>query len=208
MSLSQDTHGHGHDVTRPSGLNGFLRHGLVGRREHAATDWPSMRSSQSLRLEGMVRRSQGPGLMMQIGDFPCNQTSALSNWIAVVRPDSRRRRLTITHAGAGLSAMQANPLTGTDYLDLVDPAYKGEAFDSVIIMLTRPCGLWQLSPVRLADGDADMFEFTGLPVFDAAAGCGAVMFLIWHPSQDFRGVTSVGHARAWSWLELRQGAPG
>jgi hypothetical protein len=167
-----------------------------------------MRSSHSFRLEGIVRRSQRAGLLMQIGDLRSDEIEAFSDWIAVVRPDGRRRRLIVTYAGAGLSAMQANPLAGTDYLDLVDPAYKGEAFDSVIVMLSRPCGLWQLSPVRLADGDTDMFEFTGLPVFDETAGLGAVLFFIWHPTQQFRGVTRVGHAQTWSWLDLRQGAYG
>lgn len=104
--------------------------------------------------------------------------------------------------------MQAQPMIGTDYLDLVDPAIKGEAFDSTMMMLTRPCGLWQLSPVRLVDGSADMYELTGLPVVDDETGSDVILFLIWHASEDFRRVRIVGHANVWSWLDLRLGLPG
>lgn len=168
---------------------------------------PSMRSAHSLRLEAVVRRASQDGLLARLGDIAFERYAELTGWIAVVHPDARARRLTIMHAGPSLCAMQADPMMGTDYLDLVDPAYKGEAFDSTFMMLSRPCGLWQRSPVRFADGSSDVFELTGFPVFDEDHGRGVILFLIWHASLSFHGVTSVGHAKTWAWLELRNGVP-
>jgi hypothetical protein len=166
---------------------------------------PSMRSALSLQMEALVRRETRGGLLARLADIPFERHTELTGWIAVVHPDARARRLTIMHAGASLCAMQADPMMGTDYLDLVDPAYKGEAFDSVFMMLSRPCGLWQLSPVRYTDGTSDVLELTGFPVFDEENGRGVILFLIWNAGLSFHGVTSVGHAHTWAWLELRDG---
>lgn len=165
-----------------------------------------MRSAHSLRFEALVRDASRGGCLARLSDVALERHAELSGWIAVVHPDARARSLTITHAGASLSAMQADPMMGTDYLDLVDPAVKGDAFDSTFMMLTRPCGLWQMTPVRLADGTNDLFELTGFPVFDEENQRGLILFLIWHASLSFHGVTHVGHAQTWSWLELRAGA--
>lgn len=178
------------------------------RRTSAASAWPSMRSLPSLRLEVLVRRCQRRGQFARLADLNLDALEGLSDWIAFVRPDASLRRLTIIHAGAGLSAMQAKPLTGTDMLDLVDPAIKGEAFDSTMMMLSRPCGLWQLLPVWLADGSADMCELTGLPIVDGETGVKGILFLIWHGTEEFRRVRSAGQANVWSWLDLRFGAQG
>lgn len=164
-----------------------------------------MRSAHSLRFEALVRQASRGSCLPRLSDVALERHAELSGWIAVVRPDARARSLTITHAGAGLSAMQADPVMGTDYLDLVDPAVQGEAFDSAFMMLTRSCGLWQMTPVCLADGTSDVFELTGFPVFDEENQCGAILFLIWHASLSFHGVTYVGHAQTWAWLELRNG---
>lgn len=166
-----------------------------------------MRSAHSLRFEALVQGASRGGCLARLNDIALERHAELSGWIAVVHPDARARSLTITHAGAGLSMMQADPMTGTDYLDLVDPAFKGEAFDSTFMMLSRPCGLWQMTPVRLADGTSDLFELTGFPVFDEENLRGLIVFLIWHASLSFESVTFVGHAQTWAWLELRAGAP-
>ncbi len=165
-----------------------------------------MRSAHSLRFEALVRDASRAGCLARLNDIALERHAELSGWIAVVHPDARALSLTITHAGASLSAMQADPMAGTDYLDLVDPAFKGEAFDCTFMMLSRPCGLWQMTPVGLADGTSDVFELTGFPVFDEDNRRGVIMFLIWHASLSFHGVTRVGHAQTWAWLELRTGA--
>lgn len=169
---------------------------------------PSMRSADSFRLEALVRAAGRDGLLAPLGDVALERHAGLMGWIAVIHPDVSTRRLTVMHAGPGLSAMQADPVTGTDYLELVDPAIKGDAFDSAVLMLSRRCGLWQMSPVRLADGSSDVFEFTGFPVFDEESGRGVVLFLIWHPNLSFQSVSLVGHARTWTWLDMRTGLAG
>ena len=183
----------------------LMRAGPGVPRTSAASAWPSMRSLPSLRLEAVVRRCQRRGQLARLSDLNLNALQGLSDWIAIARPDASLRRLTIIHAGAGLSAMQCQPMTGTDMLDLVDPAITGEAFDSTMMMLSRPCGLWQLMPVRLADGSADMCELTCLPLVDGETGAEVILFLIWHGTEEFRRVRSAGQANVWSWLDLRLG---
>jgi hypothetical protein len=56
-----------------------------------------------------------------------------------------------------------------------------------------------------ADGSSDVLELTGFPVFDEDNGRGVILFLIRNAGLSFHGVTSVGHAHTWAWLELRNG---
>ena len=99
-----------------------------------------VRSPESLRFETILREASVPGLLPRLEDIPLDRLLDLSGWIAVVHPNAVTRTLTFIHAGAALSMMQRVPLIGMDYLDLVDPAFKGEAFDSAFLMLTRPSG--------------------------------------------------------------------
>jgi hypothetical protein len=190
-------------------LSGSPRNSMIPERALAGVNAEGLaglaggRSAHSLRLEALVRRGCQNGLLPRLEDLQLEWLPGMSGWLAVVHPDAVARRLTICHAGAGLSAMQADPMTGTDYLDLVDPAYKGEAFDATFMMLLRPCGLWQLAPVRLSDGSIELFEFTGFPRFDHGRGQGVVVFLIWNPTLGLRTVRSVGHSEVWSWLDMR-----
>jgi hypothetical protein len=99
--------------------------------------------------------------------------------------------------------MQRVPLIGMDYLDLVDPTFKGEAFDSAFLMLTRPSGLWQTTPVMLTDGLDGKIEYTGFPVFDEKNQRGVIIFLVKHLLPAQASIAIVRHATQWEWLELR-----
>ncbi len=163
------------------------------------------RSAQSLRFEQAVR-SPVPGVMPRLADVDYSNIRDLVPWIAVIDPDKASLTLRFTRAGAGIVKLVGREAIGFDYLELVDPAIKGEAFDSGFLMLSRPCGLWQITPVRMADGSKITVEYTGFPVFDDSRGRGQIIFLIVHSIPEVGKVPGVGavqHSTEWQWLELR-----
>jgi hypothetical protein len=161
------------------------------------------RSPESLRFETILREASVPGLLPRLEDIAMDRLLDLSDWIAIVHPNAVTRTLTFIHAGAALSMMQRGPLIGMDGLDLVDPTFKGEAFDSAFLMLTRPSGLWQTTPVMLTDGTDGEIEYTGFPVYDEKDQRGLIVFLIKHLLPAHASISVVGHATQWEWLELR-----
>jgi hypothetical protein len=163
------------------------------------------RSAESLRFEQAVR-STVPGVMPRLADIDYSTIRDLVPWIAVIDPDRATLSLKFTRAGAGIVRLVGRDAVGFDYLELVDSAIKGDAFDSAFVMLSRPCGLWQITPARLADGSVARIEYTGFPVFDDQRGRGQVIFLIVHAIPDAGKVPRVGevqHSTEWQWLELR-----
>ena len=163
------------------------------------------RSAQSLRFE-QAMRCEAPGVMPRLSDVDYNSIRDLVPWIAVVDPDRSALTLKFTRAGAGIVRLVGREAVGFDYLDLVDPAIKGDAFDSAFLMLSRPSGLWQITPA-LTDDDAKVnVEYTGFPVFDEQRGRGQIIFLVVHTIADVGkapGIRAVQHATEWHWLELK-----
>ncbi len=163
------------------------------------------RSAQSLRFEQAVRSSV-PGVMPRLSDVDYRTIRDLVPWLAIVDPDRAALSLKFARAGAGIAKLVGSEAVGFDYLDLVDPAIKGDAFDSTFVMLSRPCGLWQITPALMDDGSTIKVEYTGFPVFDEGRGRGQVIFLIVHAILDVGkspGIRAVQHATEWHWIELR-----
>jgi hypothetical protein len=164
-----------------------------------------MRSVQSLRFEQALRPSV-PGVMPRLSDVDYSNIRDLVPWLAVVDPDRTTLALKFARAGAGIVKLVGREAAGFDYLDLVDPAIKGDAFDSTFVMLSRPCGLWQITPALMDDGSTIKVEYTGFPVFDEVRGRGQIIFLIVHAIPDVGkapGIRAVQHASEWHWIELR-----
>lgn len=196
-------------ITHPDGsfFTPTRRHGFSGAGKPIMSsdqqEPQHSRSPESLRFEAIIRESTAPGLLPKLDDIKVDRLMDLSGWIAVVRPSVQTRTLVFAHAGAALSLMQGGPLVGLDYLELVDPAYKGEAFDSTFLMLTRPCGLWQVTPARFTDGSTSHIEYTGFPAYDERNQSGVIAFLVKLPRPPAGSIALVGHATAWEWLEFR-----
>jgi hypothetical protein len=171
------------------------------------TETRTERSAQSLRFEQAVH-SGVPGVMPRLTDIDYHNIRDLVPWIAIVDPDRAAFKLRFTRAGAGIVKLVGREAVGVDYLELVDDAIKGDAFDSCFLMLNRPCGLWQVTPVLMADGTVTSVEYTGLPVFDEQRGRGQIVFLILHSIPDIGKaprIKAVQHSTEWRWLELRGG---
>lgn len=123
--------------------------------------------------------------------------------IALLHPDRETYTLKFVRAGAQISKWLGREAVGVDYLDLVDPQIRGDAFDATFLMLERPCGLWQLTPGVTVDGETVASEYTGLPVFDLANGRGLIAFLVQMSSARPMRIVMVKHSTEWAWLELR-----
>ena len=163
------------------------------------------RSAQSLRFEQAVR-SAANGVMPRLSDIDYTNIRDLVPWLAIVDPDRASLALKFTRAGAGIARLVGRDAVGFDYLDLVDPAIKGDAFDSAFLMLSRPCGLWQITPALMDDGSQVQVEYTGFPVFDEQRGRGQIIFLIVHTIPDVGkvpGIHAVQHSTEWHWLEVK-----
>ena len=124
-------------------------------------------------------------------------------WTAILYPDRDAFTLRFVRAGEGISKFIGREATGIDYLDFVDPAIKGEAFDSTFVMLSRPCGLWQITPALTADGRRIEVEYTGYPIFNREEGQGQIIILIEHSFSRVPLVVMVQHSTEWTWLEMR-----
>jgi len=55
-------------------------------------------------------------------------------------------------------------LAGCDFLDLLPERYHPGAVATARLMLERPCGIWQISPLHLARGYAQRVEVTAFPL--------------------------------------------
>ena len=161
------------------------------------------RSTHSLRFEKALRAAAMPGVMARLSDIDLGDIGDLAAWIAIVDPAQETHSLKFSHAGAGVSRFLGRDAAGLDYLDFVDPAITGDAFDSAFLMLSRPCGLWQITPALTDCGATLDLEYTGYPVFDDARGRGQIMALIRHPAAQAPRVAMVRHATQWCWLDMR-----
>jgi len=165
------------------------------------------RSNHSLRFESVMQAAAAPGAIPNISDIDYSQIGDLMPWTAILNPDGEAFSLKFVRAGKGISRLSGRDATGLDYLDFVDPAIKGEAFDAIFVMLSRPCGLWQITPGLTADGQRIEVEYTGWPIFDEKRGRGQIIFLINPMLARVPTIVLVQHSTEWCWLEMRGGTP-
>jgi hypothetical protein len=170
---------------------------------------PAKRSEASLQFQEVLFAARGPGFVPRIADVEFARLRKYEPWISLIDVDVNARALRFATPGTALNGLAGRDLTGSNYLDLVDPAFRDLAYDSVLLMLGRPCGLWQMTPVIDENSAAARIEYTGIPLFDGK-GNGQIMFLAQHPAGGaaiLRQIVQVQHATEWSWIEMREEAP-
>lgn len=163
------------------------------------------RSAQSLRFEEIVRKGAPPGGVAHLQAIDFSAFGDLAPWVSVLEPDQTAFVLKFIRAGESLCKMMGRDLAGVDYLEFVDPAIKGEAFDSAFVMMSRPCGLWQITPALAQDGTTVEAEYTALPLFDDDRKCGLLITLVYIAVDPPPSIAQVRHATEWAWLELKRG---
>jgi hypothetical protein len=66
--------------------------------------------------------------------------------------------------GSAFEELIRRNVKGEDFLQYLPPAYHAGAVESVREIVTRPCGLWQVTPLHFERGYSRNFEFTALPL--------------------------------------------
>lgn len=161
------------------------------------------RTCESERFEAVLRSASITGMVPRLADVGWTKIRDLLPGIAVIDPNAADGTLRFVSAGTRLTAILGCEPLGLDYLDFVDPAIKGEAFDSAFLMLTRPCGLWQISPALTQDGGRVRIEYTSYPVFDHDIGRGRIMCYIHQSVSPVFPIVSVQKSADWVWLDMR-----
>jgi hypothetical protein len=170
---------------------------------------PANRSAASLHFESVLRAASRGETIPRLIDVDFARLRPYAPWIAIIDADNEARSLKFSLVGQGLTRLLGRELLGSDYLDLVDPAIRDTAFDSVFLMFSRPCGLWQTTPATTAGGATETFEYTGYPVLDHVKGTGQIMFLIHSDFADAGTpprVSRIERATNWRWLDAREHA--
>jgi len=163
------------------------------------------RSAQSLRFEELVRRAAPPRGVARLQAIDFSAFGDLAPWVSVLEPDQAMFTIRFVRAGESLCKALGRDLVGADYLEFVDPAIKGEAFDSAFVMLSRPCGLWQITPGLTKSGTTVEAEYTGFPLFDDERKRGLLITMAHIAIDPPPQIAQVRHATEWTWLELKSG---
>jgi hypothetical protein len=122
------------------------------------------RSSQSLVFETFWRSLRGERLVPDRGDFaPGRAARFLPNIVLLEAPGDERHSLRIRVAGQVFQQAIPYNLAGTDLLELLPARYRAGAVASGCLMVSKPCGLWQITPVHLR-GYAKPVEVTAFPL--------------------------------------------
>jgi hypothetical protein len=128
------------------------------------------RSQASLAFEEFWRSLRNGALMPSRADFkPAKAARFLHNIILLEAPGEGRNSLKVRVAGQLYQGAAQYAVAGTDHLDILPAQYHAGALASVRLMVSRPCGLWQVMPVYRR-GFSRLIEFTAFPLSAAADG--------------------------------------
>jgi diguanylate cyclase len=182
-------------------------------QEVSAGDGPSVsqRSTASFAFEYAVRALCRSGEVALRSEIDLRHFHRFARWLVICEVDAEARRIPMRLVGSGFFELFGRDLTDTDYLSLAEPSVRGNALDSVVEMLRRPCGLWQVVPA-VTDGAPSraMFEYTIFPIYDDRKKQGQLLVYVNHGYNDATGFPSgprVQTAQAWTWLDLGAGVP-
>ena len=171
----------------------------------------AQRSTASFAFEYAVRALCRSGEVPLRSEIDLRHFHRFARWLVIADVDAEARRIPMRLVGSGFFELFGRDLTDTDYLSLTEPSVRDNALDSVIEMLRRPCGLWQVTPAAAGGGRGPaMFEYTIFPIHDDRQTKGQLLVYVNHGYNDATGFPAtprVQTAQAWSWLDLGVGVP-
>ena len=115
--------------------------------------------------------------------------------------------------GSALEELIRRNLKGEDFLQYLPPAYHAGAVESVREIVTRPCGLWQVTPLHFERGFSQNFEFTALPLGPGTDGVHLLLVLtqalpgLVAPRPTVDQVMVADTAIAYQYIDLGAGVP-
>jgi len=133
------------------------------------------RSKASLAFEEFWKSLRKGALMPSRADFrPAKAARFLHNIILLEAPGEERNSLKVRVAGQFYQGAVEYAVAGTDHLDILPAQYHAAALASVRLMVSKPCGLWQVMRVYLR-GFSRLIEFTAFPLSPSGDGIALIL---------------------------------
>jgi hypothetical protein len=172
------------------------------------------RSEESRQFEALWRSLRRSGLIPHRCDFrPAKARHLLRDLVLLEAPAAPHPCARIRISGEGFNEAAGQNMAGRDHLELLPAQYRAGAVATSEMMVNRPCGLWQVSPIHLARGYAIHLEMTAFPL---RADDGGPPCLLAHvrPVQGFMAATlptpnglSIDTAVTFRFLDIGAGVP-
>lgn len=166
------------------------------------------RTAESLAFEQAWRRARGHARFPARSEIGLKTFARFAPLMAIIEPDPVKMALPFRLTGSGFFDLLGFDLTGMDYLNLVDPAIRRGAYDSVMAAMRQPCGLWQSTPTQITGGETAFFELTILPISKAGAEADHVLIFVTREKRPDGGIPNierVEHATVWHWIDTGSG---
>jgi hypothetical protein len=142
------------------------------------------RSSGSLAFEEFWKSLRRGALVPWRNDFkPSKAARFLTNLVLIEAPRESENTLKMRVAGHLYQSSVDYPVAGTDHLDILPPKYHAGALASARLMVSNPCGLWQVMPVYLG-GYSRLVELTAFPLGPGGDGIPLILGYLF-ALQDF-----------------------
>ena len=171
---------------------------------------PTLRSEASVDFEAAWRKACHDRAVPLRKDIGLKPFARFAPWMAIIEPDQEKPALPYRLAGSGFFDFFGADLTGVDYLSLVDPAIARDAYDSVMALMAKPCGLWQFTPVVEANGSRTDYEYTIFPLSKEEGEADHILIYVHHeltPADELPEVERFEGSTVWRWIDLGHGIP-
>lgn len=168
------------------------------------------RTVESLAFETAWRLARGDRPFPQRSDIELKSFARFAPLMVIIEPDPRKVGLPFRLTGSGFFDLLGFDLTGMDYLDLVDPAIKQDAYDAVIACMRLPCGLWQSTPTQIGGGEIALFELTILPISKTGHVADHVLIFVTRERRAdgaIPNIQRIEHTTEWEWIDTGASVP-
>jgi hypothetical protein len=168
------------------------------------------RTLESVAFEEAWRQARGDRPFPQRSDIELKSFARFAPLMVIIEPDPQKVALPFRLTGSGFFDLLGFDLTGMDYLDLVDPAIKQDAYNAVVACMLHPCGLWQSTPTQIAGGERAFFELTILPISKSGDAADHVLIFVTRerrPDGAIPNIQRVEHTTIWHWIDTGAGVP-
>jgi hypothetical protein len=124
-----------------------------------------------------------------------------------------RPAIRIRLMGSAVEENLHHNVTGHDYLEYLAEPYHAGALEAASYLITRPCGLWQITPLHYERGYGHNIEITAFPLAPEPDGVHVLAALIQTPGGPIDGVPThnkpivAGTARVFHYIDLGAGIP-
>lgn len=124
-----------------------------------------VRSVESRAFEAMWKSLRHNGLVPRRSDFsPRLAIPFLQNIVLTDVPQFDGDGIRVRLVGTGFERRIQTNITGVNYLDHLPKQLHADALESIRLLFTQPCGLWQVMTMHYERMFAEPLEVTALPL--------------------------------------------